>query len=525
MGMINKLNKIFFYISLFLLSFMFSITKNTADLDLWHRMAVGKIFSQLGNVIYHDIFAYFPTKSLWIDIEWLSGVIFYNLGNYFGDYGILSLKIIILFSLLVLIYKTNQLIYPEPNKQRLSWYFIALISVVIGLSATLRCQAFTYLFFTLWIYILEKVRRGENKLIWIFPATMLIWTNAHGGFVSGLGLIVFYIVGEFLNKKNPLKYIGILFLCLLATLITPYGLNYWTEVIQTIIMPRPYISEWKYLNPFESFYKIIGTKFQLALLIPALIYRIFSKNTDSKYKKLDWVEIISFTVTLFLGIKILKLIPHFSIIIAIFGYKYFAVFMDALFNKIKNKIFSLIPENEHETVYFAKFTLVYVFVISLCLFVIKDTPIEINLSFYPTKAVEFIKINKLKGNLLVPFNWGSYALWKLYPQNLVSLDGRYNEPYTNEAYMDISTITFCNKNSDLTKWKETFYKYHHDVLLVNKEGDVQKEFKKLKEWKPVYEDEKAVVFIPSSIPSKKWLLPNKDEKYYIKTKYENNINF
>lgn len=279
----------------------------------------------LGNVIYHDIFTYFPSKPLWIDHEWLSGVVFYNLGHYFGDYGILFLKVSILFSILVLIYKTNQLIWPEPDKQRVGYYFVTIVGVLIGIAATLRCQGFTYLFFTLWIYVLERVRRGENRLIWIFPATTLIWANMHAGFFAGFGLLVFYAIGEFLNKKNPLKYIGILALCLPVTLINPYGIKYWPYLIEATTMHRPYITEWGWLNPFESFYKVIGTKMQVVLILPALIYALiqlinnynqkaYSRNEETLqpqgyfkkisskiiqflgfvYKKADWVEIIAF---------------------------------------------------------------------------------------------------------------------------------------------------------------------------------------------------------------------------------------
>jgi len=534
-----KINKIIFYISLLLMSFMFSITKNGADLDLWHRMAVGKIFSQLGTVVYHDIFTYFPSKPVWVDHEWLSGVIFYNLGHFFGDYGILFLKVSILFSILVLIYKTNQLIYPEPDKQRISWSFITLLSVLIGISATLRCQVFTYLFFTLWIYVLERVRRGENRLIWIFPATTLLWANMHAGFVAGFGLIIFYAVGEFLNnlfgcslqddetapKRNPLKYLAILALCLPVTLINPYGIKYWYYLIEALTMHRPYITEWEWLNPFKSFYKVLGTKIQVLLLIPSLIYITFSKKIASRYKKIDWVEIIAFLVTLYLGIKHLRHVVFFSIIVAVFGYKYFVIFTDAVFSKIKEKFYALIPENKHALANFTKFVIIYSFIINACILIISGTPHEINLSFYPTKAVEFIKINKLKGNLLVPFNWGSYAMWKLYPQNLISIDGRYEETYKNEAYMDICTITFFSNKKYLKQWEQAFNKYHHDIFLINKNSAAQEKFKKLKDWKAVYEDKQAVVFIRSSIPDKKWLQPNKDEKYYIKTKYENNINF
>ncbi len=42
---IETIKKIVFYAALFLMSSMLSIAKNGADLDLWHRMAVGKSFS------------------------------------------------------------------------------------------------------------------------------------------------------------------------------------------------------------------------------------------------------------------------------------------------------------------------------------------------------------------------------------------------------------------------------------------------------------------------------------------------
>lgn len=532
MKTINKINKIIFYVTLFLMSFMFSITKNTADLDLWHRLAVGKIYSQLGNVIYHDIFSYFPSKPLWVDHEWLSGVVFYNLGHYFGDYGILFLKIFILFSILVLIYKTNQLIYPEPRRYRIGWYFVTLVAVLLGISATLRCQVFTYLFFTLWIYVLEKTRRGNNKLIWIFPATTLIWANMHAGFVAGFGLICFFAAGELLNRKSPLKYIGILALCIPMTFINPYGIKYWYYLIEAITMKRPYITEWGPLNPFENFYKVIGTKMQVVLLVPALIYGIYSKfRSNPRFsffhpRFADYVEIIAFAATLYLGIKHLRHIVFFSIIVGVYGYKYYAVLMDAIFRKIKLIYLRIFPEKTYHIAYYTKFAFIYSFIINVCLVMIVNNTHEINLDFYPTKAVEFIKINHLKGNLLVPFNWGSYAMWKLYPQNLVSIDGRYEETYTNQAYMDVSRITFYkDKPDNIKKWSKVFHKYRHDVILIGNDGQAQKNIRKLNEWKPIYEDKKAVIFVPSSTPDKKWLKPIQDEEYYIKTKYDNNINF
>ena len=513
---IKKLKLSFFYITMLIASFVFAIVKNNADLDLWHRMAVGKIFSQSGRVAFHDIFAYFPVKPLWVDHEWLSGVVFYNIAAHFGDYGFVFLKTCILFAIIVLIFKTNQLISPEPEKARIAYYLIILYTLIISLMATLRCQAFTYLFFTFWIYLLERVRRGENRLIWIFPATTLLWANMHAGFLAGFGLIVFYATGEFFNKKNPAKYLGILALCFLVTFINPYGFKYWPYLIEATTMPRPFITEWEPLRPFSNIFTIIGTKILLLFTVPGFLsYRIISKD-----KKYDWVAVIAFFVTLYLGIKHSRHIMFFSIIVAVFGYKYFVFLMDLIFNGIKNKILALIPKQKHHLLYFGKFIFVYGFVLSLFTMLVFSYSPSIRLSQYPTKAFEFIKINNLKGNLFVPFNWGSYAMWKLYPQNLISIDGRYEETYTNQSYLDASAITFHHEN-----WEKVFNKYHHDVVILYRDTDTEKALRNFKNWKLVYEDKKAVVFVPASTPDREWVQPTQDEEYYINTKYENSIDF
>ena len=43
---------------------------------------------------------------------------------------------------------------------------------------------------------------------------------------------------------------------------------------------------------------------------------------------------------------------------------------------------------------------------------------------------EFLRINNIKGNIIVPFEMGSYISYKLYPQNLIFMDGRYDGVYS-----------------------------------------------------------------------------------------------
>src|SRR3989339_2291474 len=95
--MTSRLKKYTFLITIILLVQITVLAYNSADWDLWARLAVGKIFFQTGSVLQHDIFAYTPTKDIWIDHEWGSGVIFYFLSQHLGDYGLLMLKFLLTF--------------------------------------------------------------------------------------------------------------------------------------------------------------------------------------------------------------------------------------------------------------------------------------------------------------------------------------------------------------------------------------------------------------------------------------------
>lgn len=514
-----------FLFTLLLISATFIIMKNLADPDLWHRMSVGRIFSQLGNVVYHDFFSYLPTKEMWIDHEWLSGVVFYNLGHYFGDYGILTLQVLVLFSVVVLVFATNRLIWPE-DKYRISYYLIVLLGIIPGLVSSLRCQAFTYLFFALWLYLLERIRRGETRFVWVFPVTALLWANMHGGFLAGLGLVGFYLAGDFLNKRDITKYIWILALSVTVTLLNPYGIKYWYYLVDAVSMHRPYITEWLPFDPFKSIYNEPGAKLIFLFLFAGYGYKLFKKEL-----KFDFVEIVTLGVTLYLALKHERHVTFFVIAAGCFGYKHFVVFLDSVLKGLREWILSLIPEDRHQQVYFAKHYATYFFLITCGFYLLAPLSVSVKMGSYPTRAIEFIKINNLRGNLMVPFNWGSYAMWKLYPDNLVSVDGRFEEAYKTQTYLDVSHFMFFKSN-----WDDALKKYKHDIFLISKipyvyEDEVKDTsgiFDKLKTFEDlqiVYEDEISAVFIPVSEEKPEWKQPTDDEEYYIKTKYENRIDF
>ena len=120
----------------------------------------------------------------------------------------------------------------------------SIVGMSIGYSAV-RAQIFTYFFFAVYLYLLETARlSGNGRWLWLLAPIQLVWCNLHGGFLAGLGLIFLYALGEALSRRPFRPYLGWFLIAGLATLINPYGLQYWSYLVQAVTMPRPEITEW-----------------------------------------------------------------------------------------------------------------------------------------------------------------------------------------------------------------------------------------------------------------------------------------
>ena len=83
----------------------------------------------------------------------------------------------------------------------------------------------------------------KNSLIEAVPITMVAWCNLHGGFLAGMGLLTLYAVGMIGDRRGRLL-LGMLLTCACATLINPYGFDYWLYLIPAVTMRRPGVAEW-----------------------------------------------------------------------------------------------------------------------------------------------------------------------------------------------------------------------------------------------------------------------------------------
>lgn len=551
------MKKYIFFLSIIFIIYFLTAAYNNADWDLWARLAVGKIFFTTGSVLKQDIFAYTHTKPLWIDHEWLSGVVFYFIVQKFGDLGLSLLKALLLFSVFLSVYKLNRLKFTEQNHYRIIYYAFFLYSVLFGFITTVQSHCFTFAFFALWMYVLELVRRGHNKLIWIFPATMAIWANLHGGFFAGLGLVFLYALGEALNRKNFVKYIIILALSSLATLLNPYGIKYLPYLMEAVTMQRPFLTEWMPIDIFGPFNIAFGFKVFGIFTLITLPYMLFKKymgikkalfslspppcpppqgggkllneggkahllttpHNSNEAEYFNWAEILVLAATFYVSLQ--HIMHNVFFIIASAGYitGYFYEAINFYAGNAIQKFKSFFPEKFRHFAKCSREFAIYGLIITIGALTIHFVPLKVKVdnTRFPVKAVKFIEMNKLSGNLLVLFNWGSYALWKLYPQCRVAVDGRYDGVYPESLINETARFHYVGKN-----WDDLMTKYHADILLINTDYEVYKKLIHLEDWRIVYKDEASAVFIPMSKNKKHWIIP--DENFNIdKEKFNTRI--
>ncbi len=483
-----KINKkySFFLLVISLLCIFLSCLSINYDYDLFARLIVGEKFLEYNILPFKDFLSYTPTHN-WYDHEWGSGVVFYFVLKYFGPFGIIFLQAILMFFTTFFVLKTQKLQrHSFPNSLIFTTIFLILFYKLN--TELIRCQMFSFFFFSLFLYILEKTKINQkSNLIWLIPFLTIIWNNLHGGVVSGLGLVFMYLVGTILEKKVWKKYFLVLLISTPLLIINPYGYKYLNFLFSATTMQRKYITEWW----------PVWAKFHMNYYLPISIFVILGTILNFLNKKINITKTIVLITTLILGFIHVKLLSISLISVSALCY---------------NEIFSLFTKLKPILKKLEKSLYLVILILSITIPLFSPTYPRVSSDKYPLTEVEFIKINNLNGNLLTSFGFGSYTSYKLYPNNLVYMDGRYEEVYNNEEFLNLKYFELVEEN-----WDNVLKNYPTEILMINKTIPVYKFLKTSKEWQEIYTGVKCGIFIKKEKVKDSYIEPNKDLDYYKKT--------
>lgn len=492
---------ILFYVVLFAFILAFCVSAKAYDYDLWARLIVGKHFFETLTVMKHDIVSYIPTN-VWYDHEWGSGVVFYAFLKFFSHYGLVILQSTVIFLIWFFISKCQK---PPYN---ILFFICSVTAMIQVIEQPVRSQIFTFLFFTIFLYIFEKERKTKNEnLLYVLPVLMIFWNNLHGGCVAGLGLFVLYIIGEFLNRNSVKKYFIPFLTCFVALIINPWGINYLEFLFKATTMQRPEILEW--FNIFTPFFEnnyLEFKTFAFVLLTSEMFYLVRFKP------KFDFTKLVITLCTLCLAICHVKHIPLAVITLSIFFYEDFYT----VFNFFTNNIFSkpVYAKIKDSLVYF----LILLFIVLTPN--LYGTKPFVEWTKYPIRIVEFIKINDIKGNILTNFAQGSFISYKLYPHNKIYMDGRYEELYPLDNFDDLQNFVNMRGN-----WQSIMKKNPPDIMILEKTLPVCVHLQKSPEWTILFDDNIFYLFVKTKDVKENYKNSPIDLEYYQKHIFDTDINF
>ena len=461
-----------------LLMYAFAFTQFsyvTADPDLWGHVRFGQDIWEQGWVHDTDPFSFTAEGQPWINHEWLMEVLFYLIFHTLDSTGLLFFKA---FLGVFIIHLLSSIYFARNSNITVYLVLFALIIPVMAPGFMSRPHLATFFFLTLLVYVLQKYFDGNHPIIKWTPLIMLLWVNSHGGVVAGLGIFGVIATVEFFRCYKTGENQGVLLLkyflgSVLAVLINPFGYNLWLFFIHSLGMPRS-ITEWGPVNLADFSYwqyKVLTLLFLGTFLLPN--------------KKRVW-EILVLALAIIYGFRHQRHTVLAAILLAPYLLSHYGRWLQwdikPYYDRLSNHF--------HWTVQgVLGVFVIFMIGVQLDKYAENNFKIRVDPFVYPAYAAQFMEANGLEGNLVVPFNWGEYMIWKS-PNSRVSIDGRFRTVYP-ENIIEMNRAFAYGKPEGITLLRD----YPTLLVLTKLHEAPHTLMEKIPGWKKIYQDPISKLFI------------------------------
>mgnify|MGYP001581459372 CR=1 FL=1 len=364
----------------------------------------------------------------------------------------------------------------------------------------IRPEIFSYFFLAATVALLYRFREKFTKSIFLLIPIHLIWVNMHIYFITGIFLITLFLFEaliSFRSKYNG-KYILTLLVVFIAsitvTFINPYGLS-------GVLFPLTFYNNYGFpINENLNFFTIA------ALLQNKFIYSYFA------------FEVVGIMLIVFLFLNLQKsrlidwLISSLFMAFAISSVRNMPLFVFATYipfihvvSLTSKKFHTLVQKYKSQQLNYQN--ILSVFIILLIIGLILNYSSIQGFGFGSDKrgenAVNFLISNNIKGPIFNNYDIGSYLAYRLYPKELVFVDGR-PEAYPYSFYNTI----YLPMQKDEKIFKEIDNRYLFNTVFINYPDQQSATITFLRsiiannDWVPVYLDEYIVIFIKNNDANK-----------------------
>jgi hypothetical protein len=411
-----------------LLSACFICTHARVDPDLWGHLRFGLDAVASGQLPITDPYS-FTQDVAWINHEWLSEValaIAYRAG---GVLGIVLLKAVALAGAFLVLANLTKGI----DERRRWWLLAAGIIGVAPAAFTMRPQIWTLLAIPLLWYALNR------RWLLAVPILFALWANLHGGWIVGMGVGWLWLVGRAIDDRGvraPLAQALALAAGLAATLLNPYGWRLWSFLLTTV-RPSRSIGEWRPV--WEQ-----GGDLTSALIWAVIVSAIVAPTIVRRRSSISWAGALPAAWLGIMSLFVARLVPLFGEV-ALLGLagawrlteprilppslklRRTAVARSAEAGRQAQDERGAISHRIVDAIALAAIAAFNLVSATRCLPITPDT-------WTPDlQAASALASPSAHGRLVLPFNWGEYAIWHFGPRLRVSIDGRRETVYSDRV--------------------------------------------------------------------------------------------
>jgi hypothetical protein len=454
------------------------------DPDLWWHLRTGQWIVETGHIPHSDPFSFTRAGQPWVAHEWLSDVLFYELWQHGGFAALIVFSAIITTAGFMLLY-----LRCLAGGVKNHW---AAAAIVLGALAAapswgVRPQIFTFMLTSLLLWLIERGEHRPKLLFWI-PPLFLLWLNLHAGSALGPVLLLAYGAGLMIEtaigatpwqETRPLilRVLLLLVTCVALVPLNPSGAELYRYPFDTLRSPamRSLIGEWHSPDFHEWLYR--------PFLLVWLLLLVAFASSRSRPK---WRVMAPLLLTACAALDAVRHIPIFVLL----AVPTLAAALPAVSASLTVAVSDRPPGSSRLRPLFNGAVVILLAAFALARWVsLARSQDAREAEQYPQKTVAFLRSGDYPRNVFVYYDWGGYAIWKLYPEYRVFVDGRA------DLYGDDHLRQFTTAVQFRTGWREVLDRWKVDAVLVPPACALAQALLLDPNWHTAFRESKAILLV------------------------------
>jgi len=483
---------------------LYACATTVADPDLWGHTLYGLRALAQGRLVERtDPFSFTAPGSVWINHEWLTEMQFGWLWESMGGIGLVLWRNALVLGVFCVAGASLLAARASIGTALALWVYSALC--LSGFCTFIRPQLATFFLFALTLWVLRRQwDQPRTMWLWCVPFLCGLWVNLHGGFLAGLGLVALFMsasiaraawlrwgnrTGVALDHELavPWRIVAAAVLAFAATLVNPYGFGLY-EMLWHHLVPEQAVREWQ---------PLWAARQAPMYYVPFLLLGIAILGS----RRWQWIDVLVLAAVGFQAVSHIRHVALLCIAILVLLPGPLSDSLGKLFRNVGRQL-----SGDHR-----RWPRTALVAGALALMIGLEAPAIARLwqqgiapwriavestrqpPGVPLRAIQVMRREGVRGNVVTAYSWGQYVLWHLFPDSRVGFDGRYRTVYPHDV--EDAFLVFRELDRNGPERTPMLDDYATEIVLWPASGTAADYLAGRPDWIEIYADDQARLFV------------------------------